>query len=102
MIKLTVLYGHPTDPAAFEKYYREVHMPIADKIPGVARWELTRLTGAADGSKPAFYRMAELYFTDLEAMEKSLNSPGGMAALHDLPKFASGGVTTIVGRVEAG
>ena len=100
MIKLTVLYGHPADPAAFEKYYREVHFPIAAKIPGVTRWELTRLTGAADGGRPAFYRMTELYFPDLAAMEKSLNSPEGAAALEDLPKFASGGVTTLVGRVE--
>ena len=38
MIKLTVLYGHPADSAAFESYYNSKHMEIADKIPGVARW----------------------------------------------------------------
>lgn len=28
MIKLTVLYGHPVDPAAFEAYYFNTHMPL--------------------------------------------------------------------------
>lgn len=99
MIKLTVLYGHPADSAAFESYYNSKHMEIADKIPGVARWELTRFTGSADGGKPAFYRMAELYFESLEKMESSLQSAEGMAALRDLPNFATGGVTVMVGRV---
>lgn len=28
MIKLTVLYGHPTHPTAFEEYYANTHMPL--------------------------------------------------------------------------
>ncbi len=32
MIKITVLYGHPTDPSAFERYYGTTHMPIVGKI----------------------------------------------------------------------
>jgi hypothetical protein len=28
MIKLTVLYGPPADPEAFEEYYADVHMPL--------------------------------------------------------------------------
>jgi len=99
MIKLTVLYGHPKDAAAFESYYNSTHMQLAKKMPGVARWELTRFTGSPDGGKPAFYRMAELYFSALEQMETSLQSAEGMAALRDLPNFASGGVTVMVGRV---
>ncbi len=101
MIKLTVIYGHPTDPTAFESYYNSTHMQIAGKIPGVARLELTRFTGSPDGGRPAFYRMAELYFPTLEQMETSLQSSEGMAALRDLPNFATGGVTVMVGRVIA-
>ncbi len=29
MTRLTVLCGHPRDPAAFDRYYHEVHIPIA-------------------------------------------------------------------------
>ena len=98
MIKLTVIYGHPADAASFEKYYESTHIPLAEKIPGVSRWELTRFTGSADGGRPAFHRMAEIYFGSLEDMEKSLQSPEGMDALRDLPNFATGGVTVMVGR----
>ncbi|PJN95729.1 hypothetical protein CNY89_06780 [Amaricoccus sp. HAR-UPW-R2A-40] len=34
MIKLTALYGHPTDPDAFETYYAKTHMPLVAKMPG--------------------------------------------------------------------
>jgi uncharacterized protein (TIGR02118 family) len=30
MVKLTVLYGHPDDPDAFEEYYANTHMPLVD------------------------------------------------------------------------
>ncbi|MCX6619258.1 MAG: EthD family reductase, partial [Acidobacteria bacterium] len=56
MLKVTVLYGHPTNPEDFEKYYAETHMPLAVKMPGVARFELTRFVAGPDGGRPAFYR----------------------------------------------
>ena len=38
MVKLTVLYGPPTDAAAFEDYYANTHLPLAAKLPNVARF----------------------------------------------------------------
>lgn len=34
MIKLTVLYGHPADPAAFESYYFSSHLAFLEKVTG--------------------------------------------------------------------
>ena len=34
MIKLTVLYGQPTDASLFEEYYANTHLPISSKIKG--------------------------------------------------------------------
>jgi uncharacterized protein (TIGR02118 family) len=99
MIKITVLYGHPSDPAAFESYYLATHMPIAAKMTGVARVELTKFFPGPDGSPPAYYRMAELYFASAEAMKATMASPGGQATLQDLPRFATGGVTVLAGTV---
>lgn len=101
MMKFTVLYGHPTSPDAFEKYYESSHLPLVSKIKDVARIELTRLVAGTDGGKPAFYRMAELYFTSQAQMEQALGSAEGQAAVADLPKFATGGVTVVVGSVES-
>ena len=33
MVKLTVLYGPPADPAAFEDHYASTHLALAAKIP---------------------------------------------------------------------
>lgn len=100
MLKVTVLYGHPTSPADFEQYYAATHVPLAAKMNGVARVELTKFLPGADGSKPAFYRMAELYFATPAQMEATLGSPEGQATVADLKNFATGGVTVAVGAVE--
>ena len=97
MIKVIVLYGHPVDAAAFEKYYRDVHTPITRKIPNLDRLELTTLLPGMDGGKPPYYRMTELYFATAEIMMAAFNSPEGKAAGDDLANFATGGATFTAG-----
>ena len=101
MIKLTVLYGPPTDAVEFENYYSNTHLPIAAKMKGVDRLELTRFAPGPDGAQPEYYRMAELYFPTEEQMQATMSSPEGEATVADLPKFATGGVTVLVGSVES-
>ena len=101
MMKVTVLYGIPTSPEQFEKYYKGAHLPLAAKMKGVTRIEFTKFVSGPAGAKPAFYRMAELYFKTQAQMEQSLQSPEGQATVADIPKFATGGVTMIIGSVEA-
>ncbi len=98
-VKVTVLYGHPDDPAAFEAYYDSTHRSKAEKIKGIGRMELTKFAAGTDGRDPVFYRMAELYFPDVESMQETLNSPEGQAALADTENFATGGTTVVVGTV---
>jgi uncharacterized protein (TIGR02118 family) len=100
MVKLIVLYGHPTDSSAFEAYYSSTHLPIAAKIPGVSRVELTKFVGTPDGSKSSQYRMAELYFDSMEELKKQMGSPEGQAAVNDIPNFATGGVDVMIGDVQ--
>ena len=100
MQKVTVLYGHPTDPEAFENYYRETHMPLVAKMKGVAKVETTKILGNPDGSAPEYYRMAELYFTDAAQMQAAMGPPEGQATAADLANFATGGAKVIVGTVE--
>lgn len=54
MLKVTVLYGQPENPGAFEKYYAETHIPIANKIPNLHHIEFTVFSPGPDKSKPAF------------------------------------------------
>jgi uncharacterized protein (TIGR02118 family) len=101
MIKVTLLYGHPKVSKEFERYYVEKHLPLAAKMKGVRRLELTRFRPGPDGGEPAYYRMAELYFPTEVQMQSTLRSPEGAAAVADLPNFATGGVTMLAGSVES-
>ena len=100
MVKLTVLFGRPEDPEAFEAYYGNHHLPLAAKIPNVQRFESGRV-GAADGGSPPYHRIAELWFENAERMGEAVSSPAGEAATRDLPSFATGGATFFVSAVEA-
>lgn len=99
MVKLSVLYGQPKDVAAFEKYYAETHMPLAGKMQGVNKIELSKVIGAPDGKAPAFYRMADLYFNDADHMKHVLETPEAKATVADLANFATGGVTVLISEV---
>ena len=100
MIKVTVLYGQPTDSAVFEDYYAYNHTPIATKMTGHERLELTKFLNAADGEKPAYYRMAEFWYANIETMQQAMGSPEGQATAGDLTIFATGGITLLVGEIE--
>ncbi len=32
MVKLSMLYGHPDDPAAFEEYYANTHVTVQEVV----------------------------------------------------------------------
>ena len=96
MVKLTLLYGHPADAVSFESYFATTHLPLAAKITGMRRAEFSIISSTLDGSSSPWYRIAELYFDDLEQLEKSMGSTGGLAAVADLPNFANGGVTSLI------
>ena len=62
-----------------EEQYLEVHVPMAKKIPGLRKYTIAKTRGR----NPAFYRLAELYFEDMDAVKKGLSSPEGEATLVD-------------------
>ena len=45
MVKLIALYRHPEDKKAFDDHYWNVHAPLAEKMPGLKKLEVTRLVG---------------------------------------------------------
>src|SRR5215472_4344206 len=96
MAKLIVLYRIPRDPAEFDRYYAQVHTPLVKKIPGLRRFEVTRLTGAPSGASD-LYLIAELYFDNAAAREAALASNEGKATEADVPKFAEGIVSVYFG-----
>ena len=99
MIKLTVLYGHPTEPEIFENYYANTHSLLVDKMKGFEKVEFTKFLDNPGGGKAAYYRMAEFWFTGTEALQSTMGSPEGQETTGDLANFATGGVTILTGTV---
>lgn len=52
MVRLLVLYGHPKDQAAFDKYYAEIHIPLAKRMQGLKKGTIGKVIGTP-GAEPA-------------------------------------------------
>jgi uncharacterized protein (TIGR02118 family) len=87
VVKLIVLYKKPADVSAFETHYKDIHTPLAKKMPGLKKMEVSHTTGSP-GGEAKFYMVAELYFDTKEAMMSALGSPEGKAAAKDVMSFA--------------
>lgn len=72
MHRITILYGQPEDAEAFEEHYREVHVPLASRLPGLRRFTQSH-PRALGGEAPYF--VAELWFDDNAAMKAAMKSP---------------------------
>jgi uncharacterized protein (TIGR02118 family) len=88
MAKMMVLYKTPRDVAAFEKHYFETHIPLAKKLPGLRKYEvsegvITSPIGASDAHFAAI-----LHFDDMAAMRSAFASPEGKACAADRRIFA--------------
>jgi uncharacterized protein (TIGR02118 family) len=92
-LRLLVLYGQPTDPAAFDDYYSSKHIALAKKIPGLRSYTISRGDISSPAGKPDTYLVAELDFDSTAAFQNALGSPEGAAATADVPNFATGGAT---------
>ena len=100
MFQLTVLYGHPQDAEAFDRYYEQTHVPLAQKIPGVKGFTATKTASLSPQEESPYYLIAILYFESQQAMGAAFQSPEGQAAAADVQNFATGGVTMLAGGVQ--
>ena len=90
-VKLTVVYGTPEDPDAFDRHYFDVHMPIVGRWPGVERIEVAKVTGGPGGSSSPYHLLTEIYFADTDALNAALGSDAGREAGKDFMQIAPPG-----------
>jgi uncharacterized protein (TIGR02118 family) len=81
VVKALALWSRPADVNAFEKDYRERHVPFA-RAAGVPGLRALNTLRASDDDAP-YYRVAELEFDDPSALEAALASPEMAAVLAD-------------------
>jgi uncharacterized protein (TIGR02118 family) len=96
MAQVLVMYKTPKDTAAFDKHYSEIHIPLAKKIPGLRKYEVSKGVVGTPGGPSGFHLIAILHFDDLAAVKAGFGSPEGKAAGADVAKFATGGADMIM------
>lgn len=99
MVKLIAVYQKAVNVAAFEQHYREIHCPLAMKLPGLKKCELGWVRGSL-GGEPRYHLVAELFFEDRAALDVAINSPEGKAAAKDVASFAGPLVHLLIADVE--
>jgi len=100
---VTVIYNTPKDSGTFESYYSATHLPLVgagQSEIGFTRADLTRFESNLDGSAPAKYRQAELCFNSMDDLKKGVATPAFKKVGDDLGKFATGGLTALIGEQE--
>ena len=87
MARMLVIYKTPQDPAAFDKHYFETHIPMAKKLPGIRKYEVSRgpVTALAGGEA---YMVATLTFDSVAAIKAAFASEAGAACAADRRNFA--------------
>jgi uncharacterized protein (TIGR02118 family) len=85
---MLVIYKTPKDPAAFDKHYFEVHVPLAKKLPGLRQYEVSRGPIVAPAGGSDFYRVGSLRFDSLAAIRDAFATPEGQACGADRRRFA--------------
>ncbi|MEO7253386.1 MAG: EthD family reductase [Casimicrobium sp.] len=97
MAKLFAIYQQPKDPAAFDHYYYNTHLPLAKTIPGLISYEVSSGDVMGMAGKHGIYLIAILEFESMAAVAAAMASPQGLATAADLGNFASAGVDVMIG-----
>ncbi|MGA9640477.1 MAG: EthD family reductase [Terriglobales bacterium] len=89
MAQLMVMYKMPKDAAAFDKHYFEAHIPIAKKIPGLRKYEISKGPIVTPLGASGFHLIATLHFDDMAAVQQAFASGEGLAAAADVLTFTT-------------
>jgi uncharacterized protein (TIGR02118 family) len=90
-VKFMVIYPRPADIEAFEKVYQSEHVPMAvEKLVGKTRLVATKVLASPQGTPP-FYRIAEIHFPSMDALEACAASEGAKETLGHAVSISTGG-----------
>jgi uncharacterized protein (TIGR02118 family) len=88
MAQMIVIYKTPKNPAAFDRHYFDVHVPLARQLPGLRKLETNRgpivsLHGASE-----VHLVATLQFDSLSDINAAFMSECGRACAADRQQLA--------------
>ena len=91
--KVIVLYPSPPDVDEFERAYIQDHVPMvtAQNFKGIQKFVASRVVGTPDGSASPFYRLAELHFPSMTALQAAASSASAQKVVAHAISISSGG-----------
>src|ERR1700752_1163061 len=96
MARLMVMYRTPKQADDFDRYYFDSHVPIAKRIPGLRKYEVSQGPVVTPTGPSNFHLIATLHFDNLAAVQAAFASAEGQAAAADVQTFATGGADMLL------
>lgn len=84
--RLLVLYETPADPEAFDRHYREIHIPLVHRLPGLRRYTAGRNVIQMRGGEP-YYLVIEADWDSMDELRSAFASPQGLATAEDAARL---------------
>jgi uncharacterized protein (TIGR02118 family) len=88
MARMVVIYRTPKDVEAFDRHYFGTHIPLAKKLPGLRKYEISRGPVTVMAGPTDVYLIGTVHFDDLDAMKKAFASAEGQATAADRRIYA--------------
>ena len=83
MARMIVIYRTPKNPETFDAHYFGVHVPLAKKLPGLLKYEVSRRPIMTPAGDPEPYLVGILHFDDMAAVRRAFATPEGQACAAD-------------------
>jgi uncharacterized protein (TIGR02118 family) len=79
--RFLAMYEEPADPAAFDRHYRQVHIPLIRDLPGLRRCTVGRDVATLHGAP--CHLITELEWDTMDELRAAFASPQGRATAAD-------------------
>lgn len=83
--RFLAVYETPADPVAFDRHYREVHIPLLRQLPGLRRYTVSRDVTALHGEP--YYLIAELDWDTMDELRAAFATAEGRATAADAARL---------------
>jgi len=83
--RFLALYEAPADPETFGRHYRQIHIPLLRRLPGLRRYAVGRDVTALHGAP--YYLITELEWDVMDELRAAFASPEGRATAADAARL---------------
>jgi uncharacterized protein (TIGR02118 family) len=91
MFKFTILYYRVDDEAKLESFFSSTNVPLAERLPGLVKIEVSRITGKPGGAS-RFHLAYSLYFATQQSFHLAIVSEAGLELIEALMPWYDNGL----------